>query len=199
MCKKDEHQNNTDLTRQEKKDGNDDNSKDTDNEQIDGQMERDQHNFAEVRARYTSRSSQAGRHFYQQRSKNVTARRLPFTIQADCANDTESTEQENDVVVEPADEEDHPVRSEYQSLKGKWAAFVLGDKPDVREYDKLRIEVKRGDTEKTAQFMILRDNLYEQLVWLMRDLQSAVMKGDTTKQTQERRRVVQRLLLRWHD
>ena len=136
---------------------------------------------------------ESSNHTERERQKSVR-RRLPFTTTAERASDDQIDN--DDVVVHPVEDvcPDHPV---YRTFHAKWTAIALGDRPDIQKYDELRAAVKKGEKSKSSELQIISDKLQRELVCTMRDIQTAVMKGDSTKQTRERRRVVEKLLSKW--
>ena len=126
--------------------------------------------------------------------RTFTSCTCTFTTTAERASDDQIDN--DDVVVHPVEDvcPDHPV---YRTFHAKWTAITLGDRPDIQKYDELRAAVKKGEKSKSSELQIISDKLQRELVCTMRDIQTAVMKGDSTKQTRERRRVVEKLLSKW--
>ena len=124
---------------------------------------------------------ESSNHTERERQKPVR-HRLPFTTTAERASDDQIDN--DDVVVHPVEDvcPDHPV---YRTFHAKWTAIALGDRPDIQKYDELRAAVKKGEKSKSSELQIISDKLQRELVCTMRDIQTAVMKGDSTKQTRE--------------
>ena len=103
-----------------------------------------------------------------------------------------------DFQVEPVDE---PVEMEtqgYESKYGKWLAFILGDRPDVRNYDRLRAAVKRGRREKLTGLKTCSKTMERILISRLREIVSKIRKGDTSKQLHAQRKVAEQLLSSWN-
>ena len=141
-------------------------------EEEDNEEEDQQHDMeADDNGQENSQNQRKRKGQTQSIAKRQRRRHLPFTPAFHGDNQSNA-----DFQVELVDE---PVEMEtqgYESKYGKWLAFIVGDRPDVRNYDRLRAAVKRGRREKLTDLKTCSKTMERILISRLREIVSKISK-----------------------
>ena len=151
----------------------DDSEEEEEEEEEEGNEEEEQQHDVEADDNGQENSQNQRKRKRQTKSiaKRQCRRHLPFTPAFHGDNQSNA-----DFQVEPVDK---PVEMEtqgYESKYGKWLAFIIGDRPDVRNYDRLRAAVKRGSGEKLTDLKTCSKTMERILISRLRKIVSKISK-----------------------